>query len=50
MKKYMKPYIEQLDVELEQMMAASVEIDNIDALATDGVFYDENRLDSFAGE
>lgn len=44
MKYYIKPTIEQLDVELEQMMAEStIEIFNGDAVGTDGV-YDDSRM------
>jgi hypothetical protein len=47
MKKYMKPHIEQLDVELEQMIAGStldVDLNNDDAGVTDG-FYNDSRDD-----
>ena len=49
MKKYIKPNIEQLDVELEQMIATSVDI--VDDLATDTEgFYNDSRVDSFLEE
>lgn len=49
MKKYIKPNIEQLDVELEEMIATSVGINDVDALATDGI-YNDSRIDSFLEE
>lgn len=49
MKKYIKPNIEQLDVELEEMIAASVDI--VDDLATDSEgIYNDSRIDSFLEE
>ena len=49
MKEYMKPSIEMLEVELEQMIAESVGIVNQDATSTDG-YYDDSRLDIFEDE
>lgn len=45
-KNYIKPNIEQLDVELEQMIASSVGLTNEDASVTDGV-YNDSRDDLF---
>ena len=46
MKKYMKPSIEEQKVELEQMIANSVGINNEDA-ETEGGYYKESRFDFF---
>lgn len=43
MKHYIKPAIEQQEIELEQMMADSIDIFNGDATGTDGI-YDESRM------
>ena len=47
MKKYIKPNTEEIDVKLEQMIAASIGIVNKDAdVDTDG-FYEGSRLSPF---
>ena len=47
----MKPSIEMLEVELEQMIAESVGIVNQDATSTDGKYYDTSReIDMFFDE
>lgn len=43
MKEYMKPSIEMLEVELEQMIAESIGIVNDDATDNDGI-YDDSRM------
>ena len=51
MKEYMKPSIEMLEVELEQMIAESVGIVNEEATSTDGIYYDNSReIDMFFDE
>lgn len=47
----MRPSIEVLEVELEQMIAESVGIVNQDASSSDGVYYDDSReIDMFFDE
>lgn len=43
MKEYMKPSIEVLEVELEQMIAESVSISNFPADVEDGYYKDTSR-------
>ena len=51
MKEYMKPNIEVMEVELEQMIANSVTIINQDASSSDNVYYDTSReIDMFFDE
>lgn len=51
MKEYMKPSIEVLEVELEQMIAESVSIKGIDADVEDGYYKDTSReIDMFFDE
>lgn len=51
MKEYMKPSIEVLEVELEQMIANSVGIVNQDAQVDDGYYTDTSReIDIFFNE
>ena len=49
MKEYMKPSIEELEVELEQMIADSVGIVNDDAGVENG-YYKDSRLEIFDEE
>ena len=49
MKEYMKPNIEEMEVELEQMIAESVGIVNEEA-GTEGGYYKDSRLDEFFDE
>lgn len=49
MKEYMKPSIEMLEVELEQMIAESIGFENKDA-EVEGGFYKESRQDFFFNE
>lgn len=53
MKHYIKPSIEELEVELEQMIADSININNSEATSSDGVHYDDSRAlkdDDWFGE
>lgn len=50
MKEYMKPCIEMLEVELEQMIAESVGIVNQDATSTGGYYDDSREIDMFFDE
>jgi len=47
MKKYIKPSIEQVEVELEQMIAESVTIVNEGATNTGGIYDDSREIDMF---
>ena len=52
MKHYIKPSIEELEVELEQMIADSININNESASTSDG-YYDDSRAlkdDDWFGE
>ena len=44
MKHYIKPSIEELEVELEQMITESVSINNSDATVKDGYYEDSRAL------
>ena len=50
MKEYMKPSIEILEVELEQMIAESVNIVNQDASSTGGYYDNSREIDMFFDE
>ncbi|MBQ8487566.1 MAG: hypothetical protein IJ533_07965 [Prevotella sp.] len=49
MKKYMQPAIEELEVELEQMIADSISIVDGDATDTDGIYDDSRSIESLLG-
>ena len=50
MKEYMKPSIEELEVELEQMIAESIGISKDEASSSDGVYDDSREIDMFFDE
>ena len=50
MKKYIKPSIEELQMELEQMIAESIGINNTDASSTGGYYDDSREIDMFFDE
>ena len=50
MKEYMKPSIEMLEVESEQLLDGSITISSDDAEVGEGGFYKESRLDYFFDE
>jgi len=50
MKEYMKPSIEMLEVELEQMIAESIGIVNEEATSTDGYYDNSREIDMFFDE